>query len=187
MAGIALELGALAFIGHVVMARDERNQRSVTLRYRFDDAQHRLRVAEESSPAPEPSAQTPPDQPTATEPVDFIDEPGDAGARYYRAVSEGVELLAGFYSDGRIRLADSQNHRFAGLLQASHADLLELDDNQWSEVFVRSAPDGTMQLELRGGPYDARVLTCEPFDKLSPSTSSALRQAQPFDKLRMTR
>lgn len=161
MAGIALELGALAFIGYVLMGRDDQN---------------RLRASEESrptcEPTPEPPAQTRAAEPVLTEPVDFIAEPGDARARYYRAVSEGVELIAGFYSDGRIRLADSQNHRFAGLLQGSHADLLELDNNQWSEVFVRSAPDGSMQLELRGGPYDARVLTCE------PSTSSAHRQAQ---------
>jgi hypothetical protein len=161
LAGIALELGALAFIGYVLMDR-ENERRGVSLRYRS--------AAEESrpapQPAPEPAAQTPAADSAPPQPVDFIAEPDDVGARYYRAVSEDAELLAGFYSDGRIRLADAQNHRFAGLVQAGHADLLELDNNQWSEVFVRSAPDGTMQLELRGGPYDARVLTCEPFDKL---------------------
>lgn len=162
MAGIALELGALAFVGYVLMGR-ENERRGITPRYRFDDAEHVVPAAEEPRPAPESPVQTP---------VEFITETGDAGARYYRAASEDVELIAGFYSDGRLRLADSQNHRFAGLLQGSHADLLEMDNNQWSEVFVRPAPDGTMQLELRGGPYDARVLTCEPFDKLG------LQQAQ---------
>jgi hypothetical protein len=98
---------------------------------------------------------------STTEPMDFITESADEGARYYRALSEDVELLAGFYSDGRVRLADSQNRRFAGMLQGSHADLLEIDNNQWSEVFLRVTPTGRMQLELRGGPYDARVLTCE--------------------------
>lgn len=157
MAGIALELGALAFIGYIVMARDD--ERRGGLWYR---------AAEESRPTPEatpePAAQTPAAEPVRTEPVNFIAEPGDAGARYYRAVSEGADLVGGFYSDGRIRLADSQKRRFAGLLQGNHADLLELGDNRWSEVFVRLAPDGTMQLEMRGGPYDARVLTCQPLD-----------------------
>jgi hypothetical protein len=58
-------------------------------------------------------------------------------------------------------LVDLQNRRFAGLVQSGHADLLELDSNEWSEVLVSTTPSGTIQLELRGGPYDARVLTCE--------------------------
>lgn len=93
--------------------------------------------------------------------MDFIIETADVGARYYRAAGPDIELLAGFYSDGRIRLADAQNRRFAGLIQSGHADLLDLGNNEWSEVFVRTTPAGTMQLELRGGPYDTRVLTCE--------------------------
>jgi hypothetical protein len=66
------------------------------------------------------------------------------------------------------------------MLQNNHADVLDLSTNSWSEIFVHVTPAGAMQLELRGGPYDSRVLTCDelPFDKLSPSTSSALRQAQ---------
>lgn len=95
------------------------------------------------------------------EPVDFITESADEGARYYRAADDTIELLAGFYSDGRVRLTDAQHRRFAGMLQGSHADLLELDNNEWSEVFLRTTPTGRMQLELRGGPYDSRVLTCE--------------------------
>jgi len=95
-------------------------------------------------------------------PIEFITESADRGARYYRAAGEGAELVAAFYSDGRVRLADTQQHRFAGMLQANHADLLDLATNQWSELFVRVTPAGSMQLELRGGPYDARVLSCEP-------------------------
>jgi hypothetical protein len=94
--------------------------------------------------------------------MDFITESADANVRYYRAGSGEVELIAGFYSDGRVRLADAQDRRFAGLVQAGHADLLDLDNNQWSELFVHTTPAGTIQLELRGGPYDAHVLTCEP-------------------------
>jgi hypothetical protein len=74
-----------------------------------------------------------------------------------------MHVLAAFYSDGRVRLAGEQR-RFAGMLQNGRADLLELDANTWSEVFVRETPTGTIQLELRGGPYDAHVLTCETLD-----------------------
>lgn len=115
------------------------------------------------APTPAAASETPEPQPVLSEPMDFISESADAGARYYRAIADGIEVLAGFYSDGRLRLADSQNRRFAGMLQGSHADLLEVDNNEWSEVFLRVTPTGRMQLELRGGPYDARVLTCESF------------------------
>ena len=112
----------------------------------FDNAQYRLRRGEREQ------------QPS--QPIEFIKESGDEDATYYRACDETAELLAAFYSDGRVRLADAQ-HRFAGMLQSGHADLLELDNNQWSELFVHTTPAGSIQLELRGGPYDARVLTCE--------------------------
>ncbi len=69
-------------------------------------------------------------------------------------------MLAAFYGDGRVRLADRE-HRFAGMVSNSRADLLEIDDNTWSELLVRESPEGRLQLELRGGPFDARVLTCE--------------------------
>ena len=92
--------------------------------------------------------------------LSFITE-GDSNARCYRASDAFGEVLAGFFDDGRVRLADGM-HRFAGMVQNGHADLLELTDKTWSEVFVRVTPEGTVQLELRGGPYDARVLTCRP-------------------------
>lgn len=92
--------------------------------------------------------------------LSFITE-GDSNARYYRATDALGEVLAGFFDDGRVRLADGM-HRFAGMVQNGHADLLELTDKTWSEVFVRITPEGTVQLELRGGPYNARVLTCRP-------------------------
>jgi len=81
---------------------------------------------------------------------------------YTSASDATAELVAGLYSDGRIRLADTGGRRFAGALIGGHADLLELQRNEWSEVFLRVTPTGRMQLELRGGPYDAHVLTCEP-------------------------
>ena len=95
-------------------------------------------------------------------PREFLMEIADEGANYYRASDAQIELIAGLYSDGRIRLADNGGRRLAGALIAGHADLLELQHNDWSEVFLRVTPTGRMQLELRGGPYDAHVLTCEP-------------------------
>ncbi|HET6896437.1 MAG TPA: hypothetical protein VFH72_13720 [Candidatus Baltobacteraceae bacterium] len=168
LAGIALELTALAFIAHVVMQREQRGNR--TLSSRFVPAQR---------PAPPDTAPVPPPS-GVPDPTAFIIDPADNGARYYRAESADTHVLAAFYSDGRLRVADAQQHRLAGMLQNNHADVLDLSTNSWSEIFVHVTPAGAMQLELRGGPYDSRVLTCDelPFDKLSPSTSSALRQAQ---------
>ena len=94
-------------------------------------------------------------------PLGFLEEPGDDDARFYRATDGAVEVLAAFYGDGRVRIADSQNRRFAGMVSNAHADLLDIANNAWSELFLRTAPDGRIQLELRGGPYDAHVLTCE--------------------------
>ena len=175
LAGIALELTALAYIAYVLMDRDDETAEApddrVTLRYR--------RAAEVSKP--EESADGPrylghaepvlsgveaiPRHDTGAsdhgDPLAFIREPADAGARYYRASAGSTEILAATYGDGRIRLADAQNRHFAGLLQGNRADVLQLDDNTWSEVFVRVTPTGRMQLEMRGGPYDARVFTCD--------------------------
>jgi hypothetical protein len=114
---------------------------------------------------PEPAPQPPPAparNPWEMQPRDFLTEIADEGANYYRAADATVELVAGLYSDGRIRLADADGRRFAGALIGGHADILEVQHNDWSEVFLRVTPTGRMQLELRGGPYDAHVLTCEP-------------------------
>ncbi len=98
---------------------------------------------------------------TTIEPMDFLVESAGEDARYYRALDdEGREVLAVFCSDGRVRLADREN-RFAGIVQSGRADLLDVANNTWSELFVRVTPGGLLQLELHGGPYDARVLTCE--------------------------
>lgn len=95
------------------------------------------------------------------EPMDFLLEAAGEGARFYRALDDvGAEVLAVFCSDGRVRLADREN-RFAGIVQSGRADLLDVANNAWSELFVRETPGGLLQLELHGGPYDARVLTCE--------------------------
>lgn len=94
-------------------------------------------------------------------PQDFIKESAGEDTRYYRASDDrGALLYAGFYADGRVRLADDA-HRFAGMVRNGRADLLDIENNAWSELFLSVTPSGQMQLELRGGPYDARVLTCD--------------------------
>lgn len=155
LAGIALELTALAFIAHVVMQREQQGNRTLSSR---------------SVPAqpPAPPEATPAPRQGVPGPTAFIIDPADSGARYYRAESADAHVLAAFYSDGRLRIADAQQHRLAGMLQNNHADVLDLSTNSWSEIFVHVTPAGAMQLELRGGPYDSRVLTCDEllFDKL---------------------
>lgn len=109
-----------------------------------------------------PATQAAPAAPVASpSPIDFIKESADSDAQYYRASdNSGIELFAGFYTDGRVRLANAA-HRFAGMVRNGRADLLDIENNAWSELFLSVTPSGQMQLELRGGPYDARVLTCD--------------------------
>jgi hypothetical protein len=110
-------------------------------------------------------------------PLQFLTENADDNsAQLYRASDEsGLELFAAFLADGRVRIADERAHRFAGMIQNGRADLLDVANNEWSELFLHVSPEGQTQFELRGGPYDAHVLTARPFDV-----------AHPFDSLRMT-
>ena len=98
-------------------------------------------------------------------PRDFLFEIADEGANFYRAFDSTADVVAGLYSDGRIRIADMDGRRFAGALIGGHADVLELQHNEWSEVYLRVTPTGRMQLEMRGGPYNGHVLTCEPLQQ----------------------
>lgn len=154
LAGIGLELTALAYIGYVVMDREGKRPR----------LGHPQPVPGEVEAIPADDTDAPADDAGAREsgmePMEFLKESADEDARFYRALDETGEVLAGFYADGRVRLADTR-HRLAGMLQSGCADMLEIDNNQWSQLFVRTTPTGRMQLEIRGGPYDARVLTCE--------------------------
>jgi hypothetical protein len=158
LAGIALELGALAFAAYVLMG-DEVQTVPRPVAPRVDVPEEPPAVQAEPATAAEQA------EAVLSGPMDFITEPADAGARYYRATADGAELVAGFYSDGRVRLTDEENRRFAGLLQGTQADLLEIGTNRWSQLLVHTTPAGTMELELRGGPYDARVLSCEAFSQ----------------------
>lgn len=116
-----------------------------------------------AEPQPEPGAGAAP-HPAAphvsTDPLQFVSEIADDHTRLYRARDEQGTMYAGFYADGRVRVADG-NHCFAGMVQNGHAHLLQIEGEEWSELFVRAAPSGALQLELRDGPYDGRVLACE--------------------------
>jgi hypothetical protein len=94
-------------------------------------------------------------------PLEFLTENTDNSTRLYRAGDDsGLELLTAFLPDGRVRIADSGAHRFAGMIENGRADLLDIANDEWSELFLHVNPNGQTQFELRGGPYDGHVLTC---------------------------
>jgi hypothetical protein len=122
------------------------------------------RFAPQPAPAPRPAQPPAATRPAAPQPPEtFITENAGADGKYYRAHDESGEVLAAFSADGRVRLAGG-DHRLAGAVENGRADLLDVANNVWCELFVRVTPDGRTQLELRGGPYDARVFLCEPFE-----------------------
>lgn len=120
------------------------------------------RPARHAAPQPAPVPRPAPPPATPVSPEAFITENAGADTNYYRAHDETGEILAAFYGDGRVRLAGGA-HRLAGAVENGRADLLDVANNAWCELFVRVTPDGRTQLDLRGGPYDARVFLCEPF------------------------
>ena len=162
----ALELTALALVTRIFVVeephrsvpRGERDLDGELVEPRPSDAEASTSSAVLRSAQDDKSNVGVPAQ--AEDPVDFIKEYADEEARYYRATDESGEMLAAFYSDGRVRLAD-RAHRFAGMVENGHADLLEIADNTWSELFVSVTPEGRLQMELRGGPFDTRVFMCE--------------------------
>jgi hypothetical protein len=158
LAGVGLELAVLAFLSRVVYTRDgarPTRSSSASLRVSVDDVDRAAQGPAKSQ------------DDTPVNPLEFITEANDESAKYYRAADDrGVEIFAALLSDGRVRLADNAQHRFAGMVENGHADLLEIANNVWSELFLRVTPAGQMQFELRGGPYDTHVLTCEPFSDL---------------------
>lgn len=99
-------------------------------------------------------------------PLEFLTQNADdKTAQLFRAIDEsGLELFAALLPDGRVRIADDRTHRFAGMIENGRADLLDVANNEWSELFLHVNPNGQTQFELRGGPYDAHVLTVRPFD-----------------------
>lgn len=135
----ALELGALALTCRLI-GRD----------HHAGVPEVQPRVPQAPPPAREP----------ALDAVALLATDEEAADEYYRASDVSGELVAAFYADGRVRLTGPQR-AFAGILQDGQADMLDVTDNTWSELFVRSTPQGDKQLELRGGVYGGRIFTCE--------------------------
>ena len=99
---------------------------------------------------------------TATPP--FISEIVDNGAALWRAsVGSSAELFAGFYSDGRVRLATAEGRRFSGILMERRAVIADLrEDDSFEMRIVAGAPkETTLILEMDGGPWDGQTLQCE--------------------------
>ena len=94
----------------------------------------------------------------------FISEIVDNGAAIRRAsVGSGDELFAGFYSDGRVRLATPEGRRFSGILMERRAVIADLrEDDSFEMRIVAGAPkERTLVLEMDGGPWDGQTLQCE--------------------------
>ncbi|HZZ65138.1 MAG TPA: hypothetical protein VFE17_06555 [Candidatus Baltobacteraceae bacterium] len=152
LAVTALEIAALAltcrFIGGRRSQGDLAQAQPVAKHVRPDEA-----------PLPQTPVQETPQ--SEREPLTFLETDGEAADEYYRAVDVSGELIVAFYADGRVRLTGPERG-FAGILQDGQADLLDVTDNTWSELFVRATPEGGRQLELRGGVYGGRIFACEP-------------------------
>ena len=138
LTGIALELAALAFLSRVMTMASKPAPRRT----------HPMPPPLQAIPAPDAIPE-------------FIIEVADSRTRYYGASHGTLWIVAGFYSDGRIRMTDRLGRRFAGTVREGHAELVELDKGAACDLHVRFATDHALHLEMHGGPYDGRMLICE--------------------------
>jgi len=90
----------------------------------------------------------------------FITEVVDSGARRYRLLSAGGFLFAGFYSDGRVRLATPRGRRFSGVVVAQRAIVADLRADVSFEMEILSQ-GSQVSVRMNGGPYDGQTLRCE--------------------------
>ncbi len=94
----------------------------------------------------------------------FITEIVDAQAHFHRAqLSDGSYLFAGFYSDGRVRLANPEGRRFSGIMMEQRAVIADLREDVSFEmgVAVHAHAANLVMLEMDGGPWDGQTLQCE--------------------------
>ena len=122
------------------------------------------------------AAAAPPQQPPPAEPVPpppvrepaagddiapaFILEVADNGARRYRDAAS--TLYAGFYSDGRVRIATAEGKRYSGILVNEMAVMADLYADVSFEMLVAHTGN-SVTLDMDGGPYDGQKLHLEPF------------------------
>lgn len=102
---------------------------------------------------PEAPAQTPP----------FITEVADKDARRYRATAaDGTPVYAGFYSDGRVRLATPEGKRYSGFIVDEKAVMADLhEDVSFEMVLTAGAADKLLMISMDAGPYDGQRLLLE--------------------------
>ncbi len=91
----------------------------------------------------------------------FITEIADNDARRYRLRTQSGPLYAGFYSDGRVRLATLDGCRYSGVAVDKKVVMAALRDDVSFEM-VMATSDSDLSLEISGGPYDGQTLHCEP-------------------------
>jgi hypothetical protein len=94
----------------------------------------------------------------------FITEIVDGQAHFHRAqLPDGSYLFAGFYSDGRVRLATPDGRRFSGIMMDQRAVIADLREDVSFEmgVAVHAHADNLLMLEMDGGPWDGQTLQCE--------------------------
>ncbi|MDP9111209.1 MAG: hypothetical protein M3M96_06235 [Candidatus Eremiobacteraeota bacterium] len=119
-------------------------------------------LGDPGSPAPGPHVEPQQDD-QAAPPASpsFITEVADRNARYYRARASGDEyLFAGFYSDGRVRLATSDGRRFSGVMHGEKAVMADLHEDVSFEMAMTAGEQARTVLQMDGGPYAGKVLEC---------------------------
>jgi len=94
----------------------------------------------------------------------FINEVADGGARRYHVRIASHDLYAGFYSDGRVRLATSSGRRFSGVMVAKKAVMADLGADDSFEMDVVDDAGGCPVVEMNGGPFDGHRLAFEILD-----------------------
>ena len=87
----------------------------------------------------------------------FITEIADADARRYRVPTSSGPLYAGFYSDGRVRIAAPGGRRFSGVAVENKAVMAALRDDVSFDIEMIPAGSGA-SLKISGGPYDGQTL-----------------------------
>lgn len=102
---------------------------------------------------PEAPAQTPP----------FITEVADKDARRYRTTAaDGTPVYAGFYSDGRVRLATPEGKRYSGFIVDEKAVMADLhEDVSFEMVLTGGAADQVLMVAMDAGPYGGQRLLLE--------------------------
>lgn len=92
----------------------------------------------------------------------FIVEVADNEAGRYRARTGAQSFLfAGFYSDGRVRLATSDGKRYSGVMVNQTAVMADLRDDISFELRLGGGTGDTMTMTMDGGPFANEQLLCE--------------------------